>query len=147
LSTNTLARILDQTLLCGAAMMAHQKPDSDRPAGSAALSIDPEWEIHPADVKQLVRDGNVVLLDVRTPGEWEVARIPGAILLPLSELPHRLHEIMHHQSKPVIVHCHHGMRSLRAVKWLRQQGFIHAKSMAAGIDGWSLWIDPTVPRY
>lgn len=127
--------------------MANHKSNSDHPAGSAAISIDPEWEIHPMDVNNLLLEGNIVLLDVRTPGEWEVARIRGSVLLPLAELPHRLHEIQHHQSKSVIVHCHHGMRSLRAVKWLREQGFMHAKSMAAGIDGWSLWIDPTVPRY
>jgi rhodanese-related sulfurtransferase len=114
---------------------------------SSSLLIDTDWEIHPLEAKKLMTDGNVVLLDVRTPGEWEVAKIQGAILLPLSELPHRIHEIAHHQSKPVIVHCHHGMRSLRAVKWLREQGFVHAKSLAAGIDGWSLWIDPSVPRY
>jgi len=116
-------------------------------AGVNGVSVDTDWEIHPADVKRLLDDGNVVLVDVRTPGEWETARIMGAKLIPLAELTTRIDEIKSQPEKPIVVHCHHGMRSLRAVQWLRQIGVQHAKSMAGGIDGWSLWVDPSVPRY
>lgn len=106
-----------------------------------------EWEIHPAEVKKLLDAGNLRLLDVRTPGEWDIARISGAILIPLAELESRINQIVAPSGQPLVVHCHHGIRSLRAVQWLRGCGFSHAKSMAAGIDGWSLWVDPSVPRY
>ncbi len=106
-----------------------------------------EWEIHPVDVKKLLDTGNLLLVDVRTPGEWDVARISGAILIPLAELESRAGEIVPPSGQPLVVHCHHGVRSLRAVQWLRGQGFAHAQSMKAGIDGWSLWVDPSVPRY
>jgi rhodanese-related sulfurtransferase len=65
----------------------------------------------------------------------------------MSELATRVEELAAHKDKPIIVHCHHGGRSLRVAKWLREQGFIQAQSMAGGIDAWSLQIDPDVPRY
>jgi rhodanese-related sulfurtransferase len=128
-------------------MSDHQHQNPNPRSAAEPLSVDPEWEIHPKDVKNLMQEGNIVLIDVRTLGEWETARIHGAIHMPLADLPGRLHEIHPHRSKPIIVHCHHGMRSLRAVKWLRDQGFKHARSMATGIDGWSRLVDPAVPRY
>ena len=110
-------------------------------------AIAAEWEIHPTEVKKLLDAGNLILIDVRTPGEWDVARISGAILIPLAELETRVIEIASSSSQPMVVHCHHGVRSLRAVQWLRAYGFSHARSMMAGIDGWSRWVDPSVPRY
>lgn len=88
-----------------------------------------------------------LLLDCREPDEYATAKISQATLLPMSELATRVAELEPHKQKPVIVHCHHGGRSLRVAKWLRDQGFTHAQSMAGGIDAWSLQIDPSVPRY
>jgi rhodanese-related sulfurtransferase len=51
------------------------------------------------------------------------------------------------EEKPIVVFCHHGMRSLQVVGWLRQQGVENCVSMSGGIDQWSLAIDPKVPRY
>ncbi len=65
----------------------------------------------------------------------------------MSELPARVGELAETLSKPLVVHCHHGGRSLRVANWLRTQGFPQAQSLAGGIDQWSLEIDPTVPRY
>jgi rhodanese-related sulfurtransferase len=48
---------------------------------------------------------------------------------------------------PLIVYCHHGVRSLNVVHWLREQGIEACQSMAGGIDAWSLVVDPSVPRY
>jgi rhodanese-related sulfurtransferase len=52
-----------------------------------------------------------------------------------------------HRDRRIVVHCHHGGRSLRVANWLRGQGFEQAQSMAGGIDAWSTEIDPAVPRY
>lgn len=86
-------------------------------------------------------------LDCREPSEWDTAKIEGANLLPMSQLTERVGELAGKESDEIIVHCHHGARSLRVARWLRQQGFARAKSMAGGIDQWSIEIDPTVPRY
>ena len=98
--------------------------------------------LHPAGA-----DSPALLLDCRTPEEHATARIAGAVLISMQELPTRLAEIEAWRDAPIVVHCHHGMRSLRVARWLREQGFAQAQSMAGGIDAWSETIDPTVPRY
>ena len=91
--------------------------------------------------------GECLLLDCRTPEEHATARIPGSLLIPMQELPERIAEIEAWRHKPVIVHCHHGMRSLTVARWLRAGGFAGARSMRGGIDAWSMQIDPSIPRY
>lgn len=88
-----------------------------------------------------------LLLDCRTAEESTLARIDGAVLIPMQEIPQRVGEIESHRDRLLIVHCHHGMRSLRVAGWLREQGFSRATSMAGGIEAWSIAIDPRVPRY
>jgi rhodanese-related sulfurtransferase len=88
-----------------------------------------------------------LLLDCRTAEEFQTARIAGAMLLPMQELPDRVGELAGREAEPIIVHCHHGMRSLRVTKWLRDRGFALAQSMAGGIDAWSEEIDSAVPKY
>jgi rhodanese-related sulfurtransferase len=88
-----------------------------------------------------------VLIDVRQPGEYEVARIDGGVLIPLMDLPVRLGEIQPDDGVPVVVYCHHGVRSLKAAYFLAQSGLENVASLDGGIDAWSLQIDPGVPRY
>jgi rhodanese-related sulfurtransferase len=88
-----------------------------------------------------------LLLDCRTPEEHATARIAGAMLVPMQELPERLAELEAFRPATVVVHCHHGMRSLKVARWLRDRGFSRAVSMRGGIEAWSLEIDPAVPRY
>jgi rhodanese-related sulfurtransferase len=88
-----------------------------------------------------------LLLDCRTPDEHATARISGSVLIPMQELSDRVAELEPHRDRPIIVHCHHGMRSLRVTNWLRAQGFPAVQSMAGGIDAWSTEVDPSVPRY
>ena len=105
-------------------------------------------EIDCRSVKTLLDEGaNFLLLDCRETDEYAVARIDGARLLPMTELQARLGELDGDRSRRVVVHCHHGGRSLRVAAFLRQQGFAQAQSMAGGIDEWSQSIDPAVPRY
>jgi len=111
----------------------------------------PALEISASDAAAVLRQtppsAEILLLDCRLPEEHAAARISGSTLLPMQELPERIAEIAAWKHKPIIVHCHHGMRSLRVAKWLREQGFSLARSMQGGIDAWSTDVDPTVPRY
>lgn len=105
-----------------------------------------ELEIKPADVKErLDRGESLVLVDVREQWEYDVCRIEGARLVPLGSLAASLNTLP--DVDEVICYCHHGLRSLDAAAWLRFQGFAKAKSLAGGIERWSVEIDPRVPRY
>lgn len=90
------------------------------------------------------RGEKVFILDVREPDERKICRIEGSLLIPLGELPSRLGEL--DKKEEIIVHCKAGVRSARAVQYLRQQGFT-ALNLAGGIDAWSERIDPSVPKY
>ena len=104
-------------------------------------------EITPADVKRRLDSGEKLrLVDVREPHERQIAGIEGSELIPMRSVPQSLESLRPEQA-PLIVYCHHGMRSLQVVNWLREQGVESCSSMAGGIDRWSLEIDPSVPRY
>lgn len=106
-------------------------------------------EVTPADVKRHLDDGEpVVLIDVREPIEFQQARIEGSELIPMGTVPGSLAALeAKADDATLIVLCHHGVRSLNVVAWLRKQGVERCQSMQGGIDRWSLEIDPTVPRY
>lgn len=91
------------------------------------------------------RGGELLLLDVREPHEYALARIEGSVLIPLGELPERVGEL--DRGGEIVVHCHSGVRSAHAVKLLREAGFTTASNLSGGIDAWSERIDPAVPRY
>jgi adenylyltransferase/sulfurtransferase len=112
------------------------------------MVADLAWEIDCRTVHETRNvGGELLLVDCREPDEHAVARIAGALLLPMSQLAGRVDELEAYRDTPIVVHCHHGGRSLRVAAWLRERGFARAQSMAGGIDRWSLEIDPTVPRY
>jgi adenylyltransferase/sulfurtransferase len=87
----------------------------------------------------------IKVIDVREPDEYEIARIVGVSLLPLSELQSRFSEL--DPNRKYYLHCKAGVRSMKALTFLRQQGFKHLKSVKGGITAWSEEIDRTVPRY
>jgi rhodanese-related sulfurtransferase len=95
--------------------------------------------------ERLGRGDRLLLVDVREQWEYDLSKIPGAKLIPLGTLPANLNTLL--DADEVICYCHHGMRSLDAAVWLRQQGVESAKSMAGGIERWSVEVDPQVPRY
>ena len=87
----------------------------------------------------------IKVIDVREPEEYQIAHVEGVSLFPLSQLAQRFQELDPGQS--YYIHCKVGARSLRAVEFLRQQGFKQVKSVRGGITAWSREIDPKVPNY
>lgn len=114
----------------------------------ADLSNENLMEIDCQSVKQKLDSGDEFLfVDCRNQNEYDHVKINGTTLIPMGEFVERLGELDGWQQKEVIVHCHHGGRSLNVVQYLRQQGFSHAVSMAGGIDVWAQEIDPSLARY
>ena len=119
--------------------------DDGLPAG---YPFNPDWEITPREFRRRRDAGErLVLLDCRTPAERDLACIEGSVHVPMHELGARIEELRAHEASPVVVHCHHGARSLQVTAALRQAGFDDVRSMAGGIHLWSLDIDPSVPVY
>jgi adenylyltransferase/sulfurtransferase len=87
------------------------------------------------------------LIDVREPDEWEICRLPGAELVPLSQFTALAPERLTDRAQPLLIYCHHGVRSARVVEFLRRGGFSDVTNLAGGIEAWSLEVDPAVPRY
>jgi adenylyltransferase/sulfurtransferase len=131
----TIRELIDYEQFCG---IGRQEP-----APQPGLS---EWEIDPVEVKaKMDRGERFVLIDVREPHEYQICRIPGARLIPLGELPRRVHEL--DSADEIIAHCRSGVRSAKAVDFLRQAGFRKVKNLKGGILAWSDKVDPTVPKY
>jgi rhodanese-related sulfurtransferase len=106
-----------------------------------------DYEITPEETKELAeRHEPFTLLDVRELWEFETARLEGAKLIPMGEIPSRAHEELDPDDH-IVVYCHHGVRSMSVTAWLRQQGFEKAQSMSGGIDAWSRRVDGKVPMY
>ena len=86
-----------------------------------------------------------ILLDVRE--DWEVAlcRLPGAVHIPLGQLPQRLDELQKDQA--IVAYCHHGVRSLQAAAMLRMGGIGQASSLRGGIHAWAEQVDPSMAKY
>jgi rhodanese-related sulfurtransferase len=107
--------------------------------------MDQNIEITPKEVAALMKGGKVIMLDVRTPQEYDTARIEGCRLVD-EALAKEIVETWPKDS-PLITVCHHGVRSLSAAVYLRQQGFTQTRSMSGGIDLWSLTVDSSIPQY
>jgi molybdopterin/thiamine biosynthesis adenylyltransferase/rhodanese-related sulfurtransferase len=89
----------------------------------------------------------MTLVDVREPNEVETARIEGALWIPLGDLEARMGELDALRDQTIVVHCHHGIRSSKAVRILLAHGFSTVENMDGGIEAWSLTVDASVPRY
>ena len=82
---------------------------------------------------------------MREPFEFEICAIPGAEPIPMRQIPERLGDLP--REKHLLIHCHHGGRSLRVTEYLRAQGFPRVSNVAGGIEAWAEQIDPTLRRY
>ena len=87
----------------------------------------------------------VILLDVREDSELAICRIEGALHIPMGKIPERSESLP--QDRPLIVLCHHGMRSANVQQYLEAKGFENLMNLAGGIDAWSREVDPKLARY
>jgi rhodanese-related sulfurtransferase len=102
--------------------------------------------VTPAELKEHMERGErVLLVDVREPAEYELARVEGARLLPLSRFPEWAGTL--DPEDEIVFMCHHGIRSAQVCAYLAREGFPKLYNLAGGIDLWSCEVDPSVPRY
>jgi adenylyltransferase/sulfurtransferase len=129
----TITKLIDYEQFCGV-------------RGQEAPPVSAGGETTVDELKaRLDRGESVFILDVRNPEEYQICRIPGSTLLPLPELPRRFGEL--DRQREMVVHCKSGMRSQRAIAFLRQQGFTNLSNLKGGILAWADRIDPAMPKY
>lgn len=107
-------------------------------------------EISPQELHELiVRPGprDFRLVDVREEDEFAICRLDWAELIPLSTLPMEAPKRLVDKDKPIVVYCHHGMRSNHAAQWLRGVGYEHVYNLSGGIEAWAEQVEPTMRRY
>lgn len=132
----TITQLIDYDQFCG--IRGQEAPTQVSPTSEHETTVE--------ELKQRLDKGDkVFILDVRNPEEFQICRIPGSMLLPLPELPQRFSEL--DKGKEMVVHCKSGMRSQKAIQFLRQQGFTKLKNLKGGILAWADRIDPSVPKY
>ena len=102
-------------------------------------------EIDVIETKKKLSKGDAILLDVREAYERNICTINGSLHIPMNEVPGRLGELP--KDKEILVHCHHGGRSLRVVNFLRENGYANSINVGGGIDSWALNIDSSLQRY
>jgi molybdopterin/thiamine biosynthesis adenylyltransferase/rhodanese-related sulfurtransferase len=131
----TVTKLIDYEQFCG---MRGQETAVPVAASSGDISVEElkEW---------LDRGEDVFILDVRNPEEIQICRISGSIVIPLPQLPQRFVEL--DRTREIIVHCKSGMRSQRAIQFLRQQGFTRLRNLTGGILAWAERIDRTMLKY
>ena len=129
----TVTQLIDYNQFCG--IRGEEAPST--------MSGIPETQ--PQELKRRLEAGeNIYILDVREPHEYQICNI-GGHLIPLGDLPKRVHEL--DSSREIVVHCKSGVRSAKAVEFLRQAGFSRSSNLAGGILAWSDKVDPSIPKY
>ncbi|MBI4428724.1 MAG: molybdopterin-synthase adenylyltransferase MoeB [Ignavibacteriales bacterium] len=129
----TITHLIDYEAFCG----INPPPTDDERSGEFEMTVE---ELK----KRLDEKNDVFVLDVREPHEYEIVNL-GGHLIPLNDLPARVHEL--DSSREIVVHCHHGPRSQRATEFLVQLGFKKVKNLMGGIDEWAAKIDQSMVRY
>lgn len=129
----TIRELIDYEEFCGLKPTAEEKPLLEE---ITATELN-DWFNDEADLQ---------LIDVREPFEYEIARIPNAKLIPLGEIVNRICEI--EKGKTVVVQCKGGVRSAKAIQYLKDAGFEgRLINLKGGIGAWSEEVDSTVPKY
>ena len=132
----TVTELIDYEQFCGITSSSQ----------SASVVQESEDEATVEELKiRIDRRDSFLLLDVRETQEFQICRIPGSVLIPLGELPSRLSEL--EGCSDLIVHCKSGARSGKAVKLLRDAGYLGARNLKGGILAWIDRIDQTLPKY
>ena len=140
--THEITELTDYEAFCGVAPAAAV----GAPAGAtdAAMAGEPAT-LTPRQLADRLTRGDVELIDVREPYEWQMARLPSARLVPLRTLPASIDALP--RDRDIVVYCHHGSRSASAQAFLLDAGFERVWNLVGGIDRWSREVDPAVPRY
>jgi rhodanese-related sulfurtransferase len=101
------------------------------------------------EVQQYLEAGKTLhMIDVREPHEFATAKIEGAVLIPMRTVPAELQDLEAKAAEaPLIVFCHHGMRSMQVARFLQSNGFAQVINIDGGIDAWSAQVDASIPRY
>ncbi|MEO8089342.1 MAG: molybdopterin-synthase adenylyltransferase MoeB [Gemmatimonadales bacterium] len=132
--------------LCGPHPSIHELIDYEAFCG---IGAEPAYNGPEITAEELQREmgekGDLVLIDVREPHEWDIVHIEGARLIPLNQLPERVAELDGHAE--IVTHCHHGARSMKALEILKGAGFGRVRSLAGGIDAWAERVDTGMARY
>lgn len=132
----TIKALIDYDQFCG--IRGQEAP----PPASAGQ----DGDITVEELSQLLKQGKpVFILDVRNPEEYQICQLVGSKLLPLPELPQRWRELDKNQD--MVVHCKSGMRSAKAIGFLKQQGFTRLRNLKGGIMAWADKIDRSLPKY
>jgi sulfur-carrier protein adenylyltransferase/sulfurtransferase len=130
----TIRELIDYHQFCGV------------PRQAAEVPMQVEGEITPGEVKAKIDRGDkFVLIDVREVHEHQICSIPQAKLIPLGDLARRMNEL--NSADEIVAHCKSGVRSGKAVDFLKQAGFRKVRNMRGGILAWSDQVDPSVPKY
>ena len=130
----TIDELIDYEQFCG---VTHTSP---------ADELGEEWQITPDELASKMNTRQrFLILDVRDPHEWDICHLPGAMLIPESQLESRINEL--YPEEEIIIYCRTGVRSARALKLLRRNGFKKLKNLVGGIHGWSDYVDPSFPKY
>jgi len=137
-TNRTVTRLIDYDQFCG--ITPEPKPTE------APVSGETEWEITAPRLKERLDKGDsLFILDVREPNEYQINRIPGSTLIPLGELPQRYQELP--RDVEIITQCKAGVRSQKALDFLRTVGFTRMKNLRGGILEWVDKVDPSQPKY
>jgi molybdopterin/thiamine biosynthesis adenylyltransferase/rhodanese-related sulfurtransferase len=136
--------------LCGEKPTIHGLIDYEQFCGIAAEPATPTSnpdEVTVQDMKKALDDPklNIKVVDVRDPDEWQICHVNGVQLIPLGSLPQRFTELDPNQA--IYLHCKGGVRSMKALNFLKEQGFKYAKSVKGGITAWADEIDHSVAKY
>ncbi len=131
--------------MCGKHRTIHSLIDYDEFCNSTTMKKKEMNEITPKELNNLMKQANdIFLLDVREPFEYQICNI-GGTLIPLGTIPQHLDKLPN--DKTIVVMCHHGIRSARAVEFLKDNGFQNVINLAGGIEEWSRTVDANLPRY
>lgn len=136
----TIKELIDYEEFCGIGRGELGKEETNKePVNVKEISVEDFHE------KRKVKDGKVQLIDVREPHEYEICKIDGSELIPLGEIKDRTSEL--DPDAEIVIHCHHGGRSMKAAKMLQEKGFTNVINLKGGIDEWAEKLDPKMSRY
>lgn len=104
--------------------------------------------MRPGEVDERLRDDDepLALLDVRREDERRYVHLEDDLWVPMDRVDTKLEEIRQLE-RPLVVYCHHGIRSHRVARFLKQEGMDDVYNLAGGIDAWAQRVDPDLPRY